>query len=130
MSVQAAPVTPSSVAVAVDVGKNEFTRCGRSPTPHATGCRALLGCPMMATSVHKMISKITRLLSSAAAVEVGIEAVGTRSCCAAGPRAGSCDGAPVLHHPVQPWRDPLDVNPAARVSQRERCRPSTTTAST
>jgi transposase len=68
-------VTSSTVAVAIDVGKNEFAV---SVTDAARNrlLKPLLGCPMTAPSVQDVVVKITRLLPVGAAVKVGIEAAG------------------------------------------------------
>ncbi|MFN2537311.1 MAG: IS110 family transposase [Mycobacteriales bacterium] len=75
MVVHAAQVTSSTIAVAVDVGKNEFA----VSVTDATRRRLLkpkLGCPMTAPSVREVVGKISRLLPEDAAVKVGIEAAG------------------------------------------------------
>jgi transposase len=73
--VHVASVTPSTVAVAIDVGKNEFAV---SVTDAARNklLKPLVGCPMTASSVQEVIGKIARLLPSGAAVKIGIEAAG------------------------------------------------------
>jgi transposase len=73
--VHAAPVTSSTVVVAVDVGKNEFAFSVADST------RALLlgprtGCPMTGPSLHQVITEISRVLPDGAQVRVGIEAAG------------------------------------------------------
>jgi transposase len=75
MVVHAAPVTSATVAVAIDVGKNEFavsvTDAARSKV-----LKPLVGCPMTSSSVQDVIVKIARLLPAGAVVKVGIEAAG------------------------------------------------------
>ena len=75
MVVHAAPVTPSTVVVAIDVGKNEFAV---SVTDAARGklLKPRLACPMTAPSLRGMVDTIQRLLPSAAHVKLGIEAAG------------------------------------------------------
>jgi transposase len=75
MVVHAAPVTLATVAVAIDVGKNEFA-VSVTDAARARLLKPLLGCAMTAPAVHEVIVKITRLLPSGAAVKVGIEAAG------------------------------------------------------
>lgn len=75
MVVQAASVTASTVAVAIDVGKSEFA----VSVTDVTRCRLLkpkLACPMTATSLREVISVIEELLPPDARVKVGIEAAG------------------------------------------------------
>ena len=71
--VHAAPVTRSTVAVAIDVGKNEFavsvTDAARSKL-----LKPRLGCPMTGPSVRAVVDTIQRLLPPDAAVKIGIEA--------------------------------------------------------
>jgi transposase len=73
--VHAAPVTASTVVVAIDVGKNEFavsvTDASRVPV-----LKPRLGCPMTAPSLREVVSSIQRLLPAHAQVRVGIEAAG------------------------------------------------------
>jgi transposase len=73
--VHAAPVTRSSVVVAVDVGKNEFafsvTDAGRTKL-----LKPRLGCPMTGPSVRHVVDTIQRLLPADAQVKIGIEAAG------------------------------------------------------
>jgi transposase len=73
--VHAAPVTRSTVVVAIDVGKNEFAV---SVTDAARGklLKPRLGCPMTGTSVRGLVDTIQRLLPADADVKVGIEAAG------------------------------------------------------
>ena len=75
MVVHAAPVTRSTVVVAIDVGKNEFAV---SVTDAARGklLKPRLGCPMTGTSVRGLVDTIQRLLPADADVKVGIEAAG------------------------------------------------------
>jgi transposase len=73
--VQAAPVTPSTIVVAVDVGKNEFavsvTDVARRPL-----LKPRLGCPMTAPSLRTVVQQVQQLLPPQALVKVGIEAAG------------------------------------------------------
>ena len=75
MVVHAAPVTVSTVAVAIDVGKNEFavsvTDAGRGKL-----LKPRLGCPMTALSLRQVVETIRQLLPQGAQVKVGIEAAG------------------------------------------------------
>src|SRR5450631_1319464 len=71
----AVPVSPLTVVVAIDVGKNEFA------VSVTTGARRRLlkprlGCPMTAPSVREVVGRISRLLPTGAVVKVGIEAAG------------------------------------------------------
>jgi transposase len=73
--VQAAPVTSSTVVVAVDVGKTEFAFSVTDLT------RALLlkprtGCPMTGPSLRQVINEISAVLPVGSLVKVGIEAAG------------------------------------------------------
>jgi len=75
MVVQAAPVTSSTVVVAIDVGKTEFAFSVTDAT------RSLLlkprtGCPMTGPSVRQVVGDITHVLPVGAVVKVGIEAAG------------------------------------------------------
>jgi transposase len=73
--VQACPVTPSTVVVAVDVGKTEFafsvTDVGRSLL-----LKPRTGCPMTAGSLRQVVHEIQAVLPEGASVKVGIEAAG------------------------------------------------------
>ncbi|MCA1679608.1 MAG: IS110 family transposase [Actinobacteria bacterium] len=75
MVVHAAPVTASTVAVAIDVGKNEFAASAVD-----AGRRVLLkpqlGCPMTAPSLRDIIDQIGTAVGPTATVKVGIEAAG------------------------------------------------------
>jgi len=73
--VQAAPVTSSTVVVAVDVGKVEFafsvTDVRRIPL-----LKARTGCPMTGPSFAQVVAGIVEVLPVGAVVKVGIEAAG------------------------------------------------------
>ena len=75
MVVQAAPVTSSTVVVAVDVGKTEFaisvTDVRRVPL-----LKPRTGCPMTGPSLAQVVADIDRVLPVDAVVKVGIEAAG------------------------------------------------------
>ena len=75
MVVQAAPVTSSTVVVAVDVGKTEFafsvTDATRTPL-----LKPRTGCPMTGPSLAQVVADISRVLPADAVVKVGIEAAG------------------------------------------------------
>ena len=75
MVVHAAPVTLSTVVVAIDVGKNEFavsvTDAARSKL-----LRPRLACPMTAPALREVITTVRRVVPVDARVKVGIEAAG------------------------------------------------------
>jgi transposase len=73
--VQAAPVTASTIVVAVDVGKNEFA-VSVTDAARSVLLKPRLSCPMTAPSVRQVVEQIQRLLPPAAQVKVGIEAAG------------------------------------------------------
>jgi transposase len=73
--VHAAPVTASTVVVAIDVGKNEFA-ASVTDAARAKLLKPRLGCPMTAPSLRQVIETIRRLLPADAQVKVGIEAAG------------------------------------------------------
>jgi len=73
--VHAAPVTPSTVVVAIDVGKNEFAVSVTDVT-RTKLLRPRLGCPMTGSSVRDVVGTIQRLLPPDALVKIGIEAAG------------------------------------------------------
>jgi len=73
--VHAAQVTPSTVAVAIDVGKNEFA-VSVTDAARTRLVKARLGCAMTAGSVREVIEVIERVLPVQAQVKVGIEAAG------------------------------------------------------
>lgn len=75
MVVHAAPVTASTVAVAIDVGKNEFA-VSVTDAARSTLLKPRLGCPMTAPSLRQVLDTIDRLLPADARVKVGIEAAG------------------------------------------------------
>jgi transposase len=72
---QAAPVTSSTVAVAVDVGKNEFAVSVTDAT-RTKLLKSLVGRPMTAPSLAEVIAAITPVLFDGAHVKIGIEAAG------------------------------------------------------
>lgn len=106
MPVHAAPVTPLTVVVAVDVGKNEFA-LSVTDAARVKLLKPLLGCPMTAPSVREVTAKVTRLLPADAAVKVGIEAAGHYH-------------LPLLAPPVWPcgW-ELLELNPGHVTEQRK-----------
>ncbi len=106
MVVHAAAVTPTTVAVAIDVGKNEFA-VSVTDASRVQLLKPLLGCAMTAPSVQEVIGKITRLVPVAAAVKVGIEAAGHYH-------------LPLLAPPVWPagW-ELLELNPSHVTEQRK-----------
>ena len=73
--VQAAPVTSSTVMVAVDVGKTEFafsvTDVRRTPL-----LKPRIGCSMTGPSLAQVVADIVEVLPVDAVVKVGIEAAG------------------------------------------------------
>ena len=75
MVVQAAPVTSSTVVVAVDVGKTEFafsvTDVRRTPL-----LKPRTGCPMTGPSLARVVADIVDVLPIDAVVKVGVEATG------------------------------------------------------
>lgn len=75
MVVHAAPVTPSMVVVAIDVGKNEFAVSVTDGTRRKL-LKPRLGCPMTASSLRGVVDTIQRLLPPDAHVKIGIEAAG------------------------------------------------------
>ena len=75
MVVQAAPVTVSTIVVAVDVGKNEFAVSVTDATRKVL-LKPRLGCPMTVTSLRQVIADVEGLLPPQAQVKVGIEAAG------------------------------------------------------
>ena len=75
MVVHAAPVTASTVVVAIDVGKNEFA-VSVTDAARSTLLKPRLGCPMTAPSLRRVVDTIERLLPVDARVKVGIEAAG------------------------------------------------------
>jgi transposase len=104
--VHAAPVTPLTIVVAVDVGKNEFAVSVTDTARHML-LKARLGCPMTASSVREVIGRITRVLPAEAVVKVGIEAAGHYH-------------LPLLSPAVWPagW-ELLELNPAHVTEQRK-----------
>lgn len=75
MVVQAAPVTSSTVVVAVDVGKTEFA-FSVTDTARAQLLKPRTGCPMTSPSLRQVISDIEQVLPADALVKVGVEAAG------------------------------------------------------
>jgi transposase len=73
--VQAAPVTSSTVVVAVDVGKTEFA-FSVTDTARLSLLKPRTGCPMTGPSLRQVVSDIEHVLPSEAVVKVGIEAAG------------------------------------------------------
>ena len=71
----AAPVVPSTVVVAVDVGKNEFA-VSVTDSSRRVLLRPRLGCPMTAPSLRSVVEQVQGLLPPQAQVKVGIEAAG------------------------------------------------------
>lgn len=106
MVVHAAPVTSSTIVVAVDVGKNEFA-VSATDTSRNMLLKPRLGCPMTAPSVREVVSVVERALPAGAVVKVGIEAAGH------------------YHQPllsVQTWPsgwELLELNPAHVTEQRK-----------
>ena len=82
MVVQAAPVTSATVAVAVDVGKNEFA-FSVTDSSRALVLKPRTGCPMTGPSLAQVVGDISRALPLGARVKVGTEAAGTTTgrCC-------------------------------------------------
>lgn len=106
MVVHAAPVTASTIAVAIDVGKNEFA-VSVTDAARRKLLKPKLGCPMTAPSVRDVIVKISRLLPAEAVVKVGVEAAGHYH-------------LPLLAAAVWPagW-ELLELNPAHVTEQRK-----------
>jgi transposase len=73
--VHAAPVTASTVVVAIDVGKNEFA-VSVTDAARRKLLKPRLGCPMTGPSVRTVVDTIQRLLPADADVKIGIEAAG------------------------------------------------------
>jgi transposase len=73
--VHAAPVTRSTVVVAIDVGKNEFA-FSVTDAARTKLLKPRLGCPMTGPSVRGVVDTIQRLLPADADVKIGIEAAG------------------------------------------------------
>ena len=69
------PVSPLTVVVAIDVGKNEFAVSVMDAARRRL-LKPRLGCPMTAPSVREVVARISRLLPTGAVVKVGIEAAG------------------------------------------------------
>ncbi len=106
MVVHAAPVTSSTIVVAIDVGKNEFA-VSVTDAARRKLLKARLGCPMTAPSVREVVGRISRLLPTGAVVKVGIEAAGHYH-------------LPLLAPAVWPagW-ELLELNPAHVTEQRK-----------
>ena len=75
MVVQAAPVTASTIVVAVDVGKNEFA-VSVTDVARSVLLKPRLGCPMTASALRAVVRDVVRVLPPRAQVKVGIEAAG------------------------------------------------------
>ncbi len=75
MVVHAAPVTASTVVVAIDVGKNQFA-VSVTDAARTKLLKPRLGCPMTGPSVRTVVDTIQRLVPSDAHVKIGIEAAG------------------------------------------------------
>jgi transposase len=75
MVVQAAPVTSSTVVVAVDVGKTEFAFSVTDSTRRLL-LKPRTGCAMTGPSLARVVADIGRVLPVDAVVKVGIEAAG------------------------------------------------------
>jgi transposase len=75
MVVQAAPVTSSTVVVAVDVGKTEFAFSVTDSTRRLL-LKPRTGCAMTGPSLARVVADIGRVLPDDAVVKVGIEAAG------------------------------------------------------
>jgi len=74
VSVHAAPVTSSTVSLAVDVGKSSFAW---SLTDAArVGLLGPVECSMTAPAVRELIERVVRVLPAEARVKVGVEAAG------------------------------------------------------
>jgi transposase len=73
--VHAAPVTPSTIVVAIDVGKNEFA-VSVTDAARTKLLRPRLACAMTAPSLREVITTVRRLVPVDAQVKVGIEAAG------------------------------------------------------
>jgi transposase len=68
-------VTLSTVAVAIDVGKNEFAASATDASRRVL-LKPQLGCPMTAPALRQVIDQVSVLLGPGATVKVGIEAAG------------------------------------------------------
>ncbi len=75
MVVQVAPVTASTVVVAVDVGKTEFA-FSVTDAARTVLLKPRTGCPMTGPSLARVVAEIVAVLSMDAVVRVGIEAAG------------------------------------------------------
>jgi transposase len=75
MVVHAAQVTVDTVAVAIDVGKNEFA-VSVTDARRSALMRARLSWPMTASSVREVIKAVDGCLPTSAVVKVGVEAAG------------------------------------------------------
>ena len=75
MVVQAAPVTASTIVVAVDVGKNEFA-VSVTDADRSVLLKPRLGCSMTAPALRRVVQDVERVLPPQARVKVGIEAAG------------------------------------------------------
>ena len=75
MVVHAAPVTSSTIVVAIDVGKNEFA-VSVTDAARARLLKPRLSCPMTAPALREVVRAIEKLAPAGAQVKVGIEAAG------------------------------------------------------
>ena len=75
MVVQVAPVTSSTVVVAVDVGKTEFAFSVTDSTRRLL-LKPRTGCPMTGSSLSRVVADVGQVLPVDAVVKVGIEAAG------------------------------------------------------
>jgi len=75
MVVQASPVTPSTVVVAVDVGKTEFAFSVTDATRRSL-LKPRTGCSMTGASLAQVVADIGQVLPADAVVKVGVEAAG------------------------------------------------------
>jgi hypothetical protein len=79
MVVQAAPVTSSTVIVAVDVGKTEFA-FSVTDASRAALLKPRTGCPMTGPSLAQVVAEIVQVLPIDAVVKVGSRRPGTTTC--------------------------------------------------
>ena len=75
MVVRAAPVTSSTVVVAVDVGKTEFA-FSVTDSVRSLLLKPRTGCSMTGPSLAQVVADISKVLPDGAKVKVGIEAAG------------------------------------------------------
>jgi transposase len=105
LAVDAAPVTATTVVVAIDVGKNEFAFSVTDSARNAL-LKPQVGRPMTGPSVRRVLSELQAALPVGARVKVGIEAAGHYH-------------RPLLSAAVWPcgW-ELLELNPAHVTEQR------------